>query len=69
MMHTFPQVSLTLKPLGEGVNLTPAPPYGFSKSVSFKEREKPWLFVAFNIILRHIFPENFIEFPPVVQKI
>ena len=68
MMHTFPQVSLTLKRLG-GVSLTLPPPYGFSKSVSFKEREKPWFFVAFNIILRHIFAENFIEFPPVVQKI
>ena len=44
-------------------------PCGFSKSVSFKERVKPWFFVTFNIILRHIFPENFIEFPQVVQKI
>ena len=25
--------------------------------------------MTFNIILRHIFPENFIEFPQVVQKI
>ena len=47
-----------------GINLTP--PCGFSKSVSSKEREKPWFFVTFNIILRHIFPENFIEFPQVV---
>ena len=45
------------------------PPCGFSKSVSSKEREKPWFFVTFNIILRHIFPEKFIEFPQVVQKI
>ena len=45
------------------------PPCGFSKSVFSKEREKPWFFVTFNIILRHIFPENFIEFPQVVQKI
>ena len=44
-------------------------PCGFSKSVSSKEREKPWFFVTFNIILRHIFPENFVEFPQVVQKI
>ena len=42
---------------------------GVSKGVSSKEREKPWFFVTFNIILRHIFPENFIEFPQVVQKI
>ena len=41
----------------------------FSKIASSKEREKPWFFVTFNIILRHIFPENFIEFPQVVQKI
>ena len=53
---------------GGGVNLPP-PPLCFSKSVSSKEREKPWFFVTFNIILRHIFPENFIEFPQVVQKI
>ena len=44
-------------------------PCGFSKRVSSKEREKPWFFEAFNIIFRHIFPENFIEFPQVVQKI
>ena len=31
--------------------------------------EKPWFLVTFDIILRHIFPENFIEFPQVVQKI
>ena len=35
----------------------------------FKERVKLWFFVTFNIILRHIFHENFIEFPHVVQKI
>ena len=34
----------------------------FSKNVSSKEKVKPWFFVTFNIILRHIFPENFIEF-------
>ena len=35
------------------------------------ERVKLWLFVTFNIILRHIhiFSENFIEFPQVLQKI
>ena len=30
---------------------------------------EPWFFVTFDIILKHIFPENFIEFPQVVQKI
>ena len=44
-------------------------PCGFSKNVFSKERVKPWFFANFKIILRHIFPENFIEFPPVVQKI
>ena len=53
---------------GGGVNLIPTP-CGFSKNVSSKEREKPWFFVTFNIILRQIFPEKFIEFPQVVQKI
>ena len=37
--------------------------------ISSKERVKPWFFVTFNVILRHIFPENLIEFPQVVQKI
>ena len=30
---------------------------------------KPWIFVNFNIIISHIFPETFIEIPQVVQKI
>lgn len=38
-------------------------------NVSSKERMKPWLFVTFNIIVSHIFPEKFIEGPQVVQKI
>ena len=45
------------------------PPCGFSKNVSSKERVNPWFFVTFNIILKHIFPEKFIEFLQVVQKI
>ena len=44
-------------------------PCGFSKHVSSNERAKCWFFVTFNNILRHIFPENLIEFPQVVQKI
>ena len=46
----------------------PPPPHpcGFSKNTSYKERAKPWFFVTFNIILT--FPENFIEFPQIVQK-
>ena len=51
-------ISLTLKRLGEekGVNLTP--PVVFPK-----------MFVTFNIIISHVFPENFIEIPLVVKKI
>ena len=52
---------------GDGVNLTP--PCDFSKNALSKEKVKPWLFVTFNIILRHIFPDNIIEFAQVVQKI
>ena len=52
---------------GWGIKLTP-PPCGFLKNVSSIERVEPWLFETFNIVLKHIFPENFIEFPQVVQK-
>ena len=45
------------------------PPWGFSKIVSSKQRLKPWFFVAFKIIKRHIFPENVIEIPQIVQKL
>ena len=45
------------------------PPCGFSKNVSSKERVKPWFFMTFNIIIRHTFPENFIEILQVVQKL
>ena len=45
------------------------PPCGISKNVFSKERLKLWFFVAFNIIISRIFPENFIEIPQVVQKI
>ena len=61
---------LTLKRLGEGGgSIWPLTPCGFSENVSSKERVKPWFFVTFSVILRHIFPENFIEFSLVVQKI
>ena len=45
------------------------PPCDFSKTVSSKETVERCFFLTFNIILSHIFPENFIEFPRVVQKI
>ena len=44
-------------------------PCCFFTNVSPKKRLKPYLFVTFNIIISHIFPENFIEIPQVVQKI
>ena len=48
---------------------TPPPLCGFFENVSSEEGLKPRFFVTFNIIIRHIFPENFIEIPQVVQKI
>ena len=57
--------NLTIKRLGEG-QFYPPSPCGFSKNVSSKERVKPWFSVTFTIILKHIFPENFIEFPQAV---
>ena len=41
----------------------------FSKNVSSRERVKSWIFATFNIILSHIFSENFIQIFQVVQKI
>ena len=60
-------LTLILKRLGEGVNLTP--PSGFSKSVSSKERKEPWVFVTYNIIISHIFSEHFIEIHQFFQNI
>ena len=45
------------------------PPCGFLKNVFSIESVEPWFFVTFNIILKHISPENFIEFPQIIQKI
>ena len=65
--------SLTLKRLGgRGRRMGESQfdhPCGFSKIVSSRERMKPWFFVTFNVILKHIFPENFTEFPQHAQKI
>ena len=44
-------------------------PFSFSKVLSSKERVKPWFFVTFNVIISHIFPENFIEITQIVKKI
>ena len=59
-------ITLTPKELERGH--FDSPPCGFSKYVSSKEKMKPF-FVTFNIIISHIFPENLIEIPQVVQKI
>ena len=46
------------------------PPVVFRRVYLLKTRRwNPGFFVTFNNILKHIFPENFIEFPQVVQKI
>ena len=66
-MLTVKTNRLTLKGLGD--QFDPPPSYGFSKNVSSRERMKPCFFVTFNIIIIHIFPENFTESPQVVQKI
>ena len=63
--HQSMMLLLTLKQLGGQFDSL----CGFLKNVSSTEMVKPWFFVTFNIILKHIFPENFIEFPQVVQKI
>ena len=43
-------------------------PCGFFKKKSSKERVRLWFFVNFNIIISHIFRENFIEMSEVVYK-
>ena len=45
-----------------GFNLIPLLPLFvfFSKNLSSEERLKPCFFVTFNVIISHIFPENFI---------
>ena len=44
-------------------------PCGFSKNVSSRERVESRFFVTSNISISHIFPEDFVEIPQVVQKI
>ena len=62
-----------------GINLTPCPSppllhppilVAFPKiHPSCKKRVKPWLFVTFDIIISHNFPENFIKILQIVQNI
>ena len=54
---------------GFGVNFPSPHPYGFSNNVFSKDRVKPCSFVFFNMIISHIFPENFSEISEVVQGI
>ena len=70
VLHTFWKLHgvkriLTLKWLGGQFDFL----CSFSKNVSFREKVKPCFFVTFKIIISHIFTENFIETPEVVQKI
>ena len=44
-------------------------PCSSSKTAFSRKRVKHWVFVTFSIIIRHTFPENFIEIPLVVRKI
>ena len=39
-----------------------------SKNVSSRERVKSCFFMTFNIIISHIFPQNFIDISQVIQK-
>ena len=48
----------------EGFNLTSF--CGFLKNVSSKESVRPWFYVAFDIVISHNFPENFIKTPQFV---
>ena len=57
---------LTLKLLGEGVNLSPDMVF---RIYLLKRVRNPVFSVTFNIIISQIFPKNFIEIHQVVQKI
>ena len=52
---------------GGGVNLIL--PVVFQKMYLLKERVKTCYFRTFNIIISHIFPENVIKIPQIVEKI
>ena len=52
---------------GRGVQLNL--PLWFFQNYIFQRKGEALLFVTFYIIISHIFPENFIEIPELVQKI
>ena len=60
---------ITLKRLGWGQTDLTLSTCGFSRKVSSEGRLKPWFFMTFVIIISHIFPENVIKIPEVVEKI
>ena len=62
---------LTLNCWGRGgeINLTPCLPFWFFQKSIFWREGQILIFVTFNIIISHIFPENFIKISQVVQKI
>ena len=64
-------VILNIKPknAGRGDHCDLPHPCALFKNVFFREKVIPFFFVTFNNIISHIFPENFIEIPQVVQKI
>ena len=50
----------------ELVNFTPL--WSFQKCI-FSTKGEALFFMTFNVFVSHIFPENFIKIPPVIQKI
>ena len=62
----FCLTSLTLKDTSSSIWSLP---YSFSKNSSSRERVRPCYLVTFNIIISHIFSENFIKIRHIVQKI
>ena len=62
---------LTLNCWGRGgeINLTPCLPFWFFQKSIFWREGQILIFVTFNIIISHIFPENFIKNPHIVQRI
>ena len=68
--NEFTYLPLTLKRLeGGGGNLTPRPRVVFQKLYLLNRGWNPGFFVTFKIMIRHIFPENIIEIPQVVQML
>ena len=68
----FKKCVLTLKMVDRGVGergCSIDPSCGFSKKKFCRERMNHCFFVTFNIIISHIFPENFIKNPHIVQRI